>query len=446
MNTLETGTDVEKHHATLEKTHHSSRRLGAITIALIFGLFGLWSTFAEISTTIRANGKVITDTYNKIVTHPRGGIVENIFVQEGDVVKKGDKLLKINSIDYQSSLDAAISKYDTTLFTICRLKAQASFSKKLDCDTPKNQLLNPEAYRQLKSDTVSLFHAEMKSLESKTILLESKNKILLEQNEGLKIQIESNKKLLASYELELDKWKKLLTQNAVDEQKSIETARKIEQIHQQIGTLESRMKENIANIEANKKQIDLENISFKNDALTKLSKLKLDNKLTKAQIMSYRNNVENSIIKSPGEGRVTDMKIHAAGEVVPPQRPIMSIVPLKQKMKIEAYVLPTDIEKVYVGQQAEISFPSYVDPSAIPILGEITYISADSFVPDGMREPFYRILIKFTPKGMKAIKKNGFKIMPGMPVSSFVKTGKLTFLEYILHPFVLLSKGIFHAN
>ncbi len=446
MSTTENKTDIQEHHETLEKTHHSSRKMGALTIFLIFGLFGVWSIFADIATTITANGKVITETYNKIVIHPRGGIVKNVFVNEGDVVKKGDRLLEIDSTDFQSQLNGAIDKYDTNLFTVCRLEAQASFSKKFDCAAFDSKILNPEQSQQIKTDTASLFTAEMASLESKFALLNSKNNILFEQNEGLAKEIAFNKKLLFSYEKELKKWKKLLRQNAVDEQKTIETERKVEQIHQQINSIESRVKENIANIDANKKQIDLERNSFKNKALTDLGKYKLDNKLTLAQIMSYKNGVENAMIKSPGEGRIIDMKIHAVGEVVAPQKPIMSIVPKAQKMQIEAYVIPTDIEKVYVGQQTEISFPSFVDPSATPILGEVVYISADAIIPEGMKESFYRILVKFTPEGLEAIKKNGFTILPGMPVAVFVKTGEMTFFEYIMNPLIQLSKGMFHAN
>jgi epimerase transport system membrane fusion protein len=446
MHKIENKTAAQSHHEALEKTHLSSRKLGAVTILLIFGLFGIWSIFANIATTITANGKVITETYNKTVTHPRGGIIKHVFVKDGDVVKKGDRLLEIDSTDYQSNLYAAIDKYDTNLLTICRLQAEAAFSNTMECSTVKESLYNPEQFSQLYSDTHSLFQADMKNIVSKIALLQSRNSILSEQNEGLKKEIASNEKLLASYALELKKWKRLLKQNAVDEQKSIETERRLLQIRQQIDTLHSRIRENLANIDANNKQIELEKNTFKNKALTELNRLKLENKLTASQIVSFQNNVANAIIKSPGEGRVTDMKLHAAGEVAAPQKPIMSIVPKKQKMKIEAYVLPTDIEKIHVGQQAEISFPSFVDPSAVPIIGEITYISADSIVPEGMREPFYRILVKFTPQGMEAIQKNGFTILPGMPAAVFVKTGEMTLLEYIMQPLILLSKGIFHAN
>jgi len=439
-------TEVENHHETLERSHHAARRIGLITILLIFGLFGLWSVFADISTTITAQGKVITDTYNKTVMYPSGGIVKQIFVKEGTVVKKGDKLLEIDSTDFKANLNSAISHHDANLFAICRLEAQASFAEALDCSKIKNKMLDPASYEKLRTDTISLFNSEMKSLKSKEILLQSKNNILLEQNKGLEDQIKSNEKILETYRKELAKWKKLLKRNAVDEQGSIDTERKIMQIEEQINTLKSRIRENQANIEANKRQMDYEKETFKKDALTELNKNRLDNTLLKEKINAYRNQLMHATVKSPSEGKVTDMKIHAAGEVVSPYKPIMSIVPLEQKLTVEAYVNLTDIEKIHVGQKTEISFPSFVDPSAVPIIGELTYISADSVVPEGRRESFYRILVKFTPKGLTAIKKNGFNIVPGMPASVFVKTGKTTLMEYILRPFILLSKGIFNAN
>jgi len=446
MNEIEKNSEVQTHHDTLEKTHHSSRKVGMITIFLIFGLFGIWSIFANIATTITANGKVITASYNKIVTHPKGGIVKKIYVHDGDVVKKGDKLLEIDSTQYQSSLNGSVSKHDANVFTIYRMEAEAAFAKELDCSILKETLLDPEQYLPLASDTVSLFLAEMDNLESDIALLKSKNTILFEQNTGLKNEIVSNKRLLESYTKELTKWKKLLKQNAVDEQKSIEIERKIEQIHQEINSLKSRIKENLATAEANKRQIVTQKNSFKNDALRELNRLKLENKMTRSEISFYQNSVNDLTLKSPGEGRVTDMKIHAAGEVAIPQKPIMSIVPKKKKLKIEAYVLPTDIEKIYIEQKTEISFSSFVDPSAIPILGEITYISADSIIPEGMDESMYRILVKFTPEGLQAIETNGFTILPGMPATIFVKTGEMTLMEYIMQPLIQLSKGLFHAN
>ncbi len=442
----ENNTEIIDHHEELEKTHHSSRKLGRITIFLIFGLFGIWSIFAKIDTTITAQGKVITNSYNKIVMHPKGGIIKKVFVKDGDIVQANQPLLKLDSTDYGSQLHSAISKYDASLFTICRLKAQATFNDALSCMYIKDELLDKNNFGKLQTESEALFHSEMDNLSSKIALLKSQNEILIAQNKGLEQQQESQKKLLESYKKELKKWKKLLKSNAVDELKAIETERQIEQIKLTINSLSSKIEENLATINSNKKQMDLEKASFKNTAMEKISELELDNKLTKDKIASFQNNLDNTLIKAPSKGLVTDMKIHTAGEVVSPQQPIMSIVPDDKKLLIEAYVLPTDIDKVYAGQKAEISFPSFVNPSALPIEGELIYVSADTIIPEGFEEEFYKILVKITPKGMEAIKINKFEILPGMPASIFVRTGKMTLMQYIMQPIIQLSKGIFHAN
>jgi epimerase transport system membrane fusion protein len=226
----------------------------------------------------------------------------------------------------------------------------------------------------------------------------------------------------------------------------IETQRTIEESRLKIGTLHSAIEENLATIESNKQKIELEKETFKNDALTKLNEIKLENRLISERITALQNTIRNTTIKAPSDGLVTDMKIHASGEVVSPQKQIMSIVPDDKNLTIEAYVLPTDIEKLHIGQEAEVSFPSFIDPSAIPIEGKLTYLSADAITPENSKESYYVALIELTPKGLEAIRQNGFKIVPGMPSAAFIHTGKKTLMEYLLQPIIQMFKGIYHAN
>ncbi len=446
MTTIDTDTNIGEHHEILEKTHHSSRKLGTITILLLFGLFGIWSVFANIATTVTAQGKVITTSYNKIVTHPKGGIIKKFHVIEGDSVEKNQKLLELDSTDYKTQLDSSISNYDTNILNICRLDALASLSDSLDCSSHKSSVFDKDSFKQLDTETTMLFNSDIGSIRSKISLLERKNEVYLSQNNGLKQQIESNKRLLASYQKEWKKWKKLLKQEAVDELKVIDTERRVEQAKQQINSLQSGIDENLATIEANKQQIVLEQESFKNNALAERNKLKLENKQIKGKMIALENGLKNSTIKAPSAGLVTDMKLHTDGEVVSPHKPIMTIVPDSKSLMIEAFVLLTDVEKVYVGEKVEVAFASFVSPAAIPIQGEITYLSADAIVPEGLKEPFYKILVKITPDGFKAIETNEFTILPGMPVSLFIQTGESTLMRYLMQPIIQLSKGIFNAN
>ncbi len=444
--TIEKQTEVENHHEALQKTHDTSHRLGIITIILIFGIFGIWSVFANIATTITANGKVISHTFNKIVMHPSGGMVKKIYVHDGDPVKKGQNLLMLDSTDLQAELDSNIRQFDTNIFAICRFETERKLENKFDCKAGVVRVMD-KAYSQiLSSEAESGFESDARNLDAKIALLQSKISILLSTNEGLEMQIASSKRLLASYQKELKKWEKLLKQEAVDELKAIDAQRHIEQTQQQIDSLQSKIKENLATIDSYRKQIDLEKESYQNSAIKQLDELRLKNKLIEGKIIALRNNVENSTIKSPDKGFVTDMQIHSDGEVIPPLKSIMTIVPTDKELIVEAYVLPIDIEKVFVGQKGEVSFPSYVDPSAAIMWGEVTYVSADAVVPPEMQESFYRILVKLTPEGVESVKKNGFEIMPGMPAAVFINTGETTFMKYLINPIIQLSKGIFNAN
>ncbi len=446
MNENNNKTEVQEHHSELEKTHDSSRRLGTITILLIFGLFGIWSVFAEISTTISANGKVITHSYNKIVMHPRGGIVKNIFIKEGDLVKKDQALLELDSTESTSQLNSNIKKHDVNLFTICKLKSEFRLDKELDCTKYENDIIDKNSLLRIKENTQLLFTSDLQNLKAKIDLLKSKNNVLNAQNNGYTKQIESNQKLLLSYQKELKKWKKLLKSNAVDELKLIDTERKIVQVNLQIGMLQSSINENLVTIKSNEQQITLEKETFKNAALVKLNDVELENALIRDSITTLRNTVDNATVKSPSDGLVTDMKIHANREVVSPLKQIMSIVPDDKKLMIEAYILPSDIEKIYKGQKTEVSFPAFVNPSAIPMEGKLTYVSADTITQEGSQESLYVVFIELTPKGFEAIRKNDFKIIPGMQAAAFIKTGNSTLMAYLMNPIIQMFKGIYHAN
>ena len=122
----------------------------------------------------------------------------------------------------------------------------------------------------------------------------------------------------------------------------------------------------------------------------------------------------------------------------------MYIVPKTNKYFIKAMVNPNDIDKVKIGEMADVNFPSYVDPAAKPIEAKVIYVSAD--VIKTQKNQFYKAKLIFTQKGMNAIRENNFKIIPGMPVVVFIKSGRRSFASYILLPIEQLLKGAFHAN
>ncbi|WP_411376684.1 HlyD family efflux transporter periplasmic adaptor subunit [Desulfurobacterium thermolithotrophum] len=163
---------------------------------------------------------------------------------------------------------------------------------------------------------------------------------------------------------------------------------------------------------------------------------KIDIKLVALQnkIQTLRHINELAILKAPVDGIVMDMHVHAAGEVVAPHQPIMTIAST-QFVMVEAYIQPIDIDKVHIGQKASVLFPTYAVHSHVPIEGEIVYVSPD-MLP---KKNLYKILVKITGKGMETIKKNNMHIVPGLqPAVVYINTNKHSLLETI--------KGVFHER
>ena len=434
---------LDEHPITDTRKPHM---LGLITLGLIFGLFGLWAVLVEVDTTVQAGGNVISKGYKKLVVHPRGGIVKEIYVNDGDQVKKGQPIIKLDGSNIESELSNNIKQHDTLLIQSVRLEAEANLKDSADFSKIEDQLIDKNDSKSTIEHEKRLLKSDLKSLNLKIAMLKSKNDILIEQIKGLEDRIKYNQNILESYQKELNKWQSLYDRNMTDELKLFDIKRKINQILSDIDSAKSKIAENRETIDSNNHQIELEKADFEDKARNQLKDILLKISLLKNKIKSLQESRENIILKAPGAGTVSNMMIHAVGEVVPPNKPVATIVPTDKKLVLEVMVNPTDIDKVRVGQKADVQFPSYVDPAAKSVEGVVTYVSADTTVPPGAKQPFYKAHIDITPKGMEAIKENGFDIIPGMPTSVYIKAGKRSFMSYILNPLESLLKGAFHAN
>lgn len=445
QNNLQENTNQSEEHTPISSGKHPYT-LGWITLFVIFGILGLWAVLAQIETAVQASGKVITKGYKKAIQHPRGGVVTKLHFKEGQHVEKGQPILELDRVEIQSQLNTAIAQYDDFLLQKARLEAESNLSNKADFDAILSKILDHKRASKLLEKEKALFESSRRRLQDQIRLLLDKNKILAIQNRGLEEEISSNKRQLASYEKELKKWQSLYDRNMTDELKVLDRKRQVEQIRAQIIRNQSKIRENEATINANKNQIELAKSDFMNKAQQKLKEVTLKLETLNEKIKALRNANKRQTISAPDSGVITDMSIHSAGEVVIPNKPIAFVVPKKDKLVLEMMIKPTDIDKVHVGQKAEIRFPSYVDPAALPVEGNVTYVSADTIQPPGSKVSFYKALIEITPPGMKAIKINQFQIVPGMPVSAYIKAGKRSFLSYILLPLEQLIRGAFHAN
>lgn len=435
---------IEEFIKTKSRTHHF---IGIVTILLVFFLLGSWAAFSKIDTTVIGEGVTVVKNYKKVVSHPRGGIVKYIFIKEGDFVEKGDPLIELDNVAIEAKLHAKESE-------LCRLLAlkgglEAEIDLKENIIFPKElsslQCLEKE---KIINKQIEMTKAVIEDLKQKEHTSRNQIKIFRKKIEGLKKQIVIKSRLLESLQKELQKWKELKEKGFATETKLMELERKIDQLQSEIVQDKSQIVELKAQIDYEKSKIQSMYSEFKKKTYEKLNEVNDKISTLKEEIKALKNELKNSIIKAPASGIVTDLKITAAGEVISPNKPIMYIVPKNHELIIDTKILPHDRDKISLGKKAIISFPAFVDPSAVPIEGEIVYISADVInqtTPTGTKS-YYKVIVKITPQGQEAIKKNGFKIVSGMPATVYIKAAKRTPLSYILMPLEKIMKGAFHEN
>ncbi len=416
-------------------SHHKVSRLGFFIIFIIFGLIIGWAVVAKVDLTVQAPGEIVVNTYKKTIAHPRGGLIEEIYVKEGEYVKKGDKLLKIKSDQLISQLYANKANYVQLLAQKERIEAE------LNHTTPKFNKIIPE---DIKAKEFLTYRNRIFNLKQTIKSLELQIQAQKESIESLKDILKTKENLLKSYKEEYKNKQSLYEKGFIDKNKILGINRQIIQLQGDINNIKNQIAQKKSQINELKTKIELTKSNYKKELLTQLKQIETQLPNIKAKIQTLEDEIKNNIIAAPSNGIVTDMQVHSAGELIKPNTPILYIVPKTTTYFIIARVSPTDIDKVKVGEKADINFPSYVDPAAKPVEAVITYVSAD--IIKDQKDQYYKIILRFTPEGLEAIKENNFEIIPGMPVVAFIKAGKRSFASYILLPIEQLLKGAFHAN
>ena len=143
--------------------------------------------------------------------------------------------------------------------------------------------------------------------------------------------------------------------------------------------------------------------------------------------------VSRTIVRAPDSGLVNGLQVHTIGGVISPGMRIVDIVPETDDLIVEARVLPIDVDRVIVGQEATIRFSTFGGGTVPTVFGELISVSADSFQDQVTGAPYYLARVEVTDNSLADL--GDLTLIPGMPADVFIKTGSRTLFEYLLKPF-----------
>lgn len=402
-----------------------------IVIAGVCG-FLLWASLAPLDKGVPLNGTVTVSTNRKAIQHPAGGTVEAILVKEGDFVKAGEPLVRLNDVQVTADAETMRVKYFTARAAEARLIAER--------DGTDVVVFPPELMREKDDPRVAnnirmqeqLLSARLMAIKSELAAIDENIAGLRFQATGLEESRDNKKAQLEFLKEQLEGMRELAKDGYVARNRLLE----LESTYAQIS---GALSEDIGNIGRTQRQISelkLRRIQrkeeYQKEVRTQLSDVQKEAEALSNQLMGLDYDLENAVIKAPVDGIVVGMTIFTQGGVVGPGFKMMDIVPSEDLLDVEGHVPVHLIDKVHPGLPVELIFSAFNRNLTPHLPGVVTHVSADRFVDEQTGAPYYKLRAEVAPEGMEMV--SDLQIRPGMPVELFVKTGERTMMNYMLKP------------
>lgn len=417
--------------ATLETAHFGGHSLLFLT-ALFFVVAGWWASVTTLDEVTRGDGKVVPSSKVQVIQNLEGGILAEVLVAEGQIVEKGQPLLKIDDTRFSSSFRETQLKYYELLARSSRLEAESegvAFSI-------------PEEVKQqqpiLAADEMALYQSRQRELES-TI------RVLNQQAEQRKQELVESKarqhQLRRSYQLsneELTMSEPLVLQGVMSKVELLRLKRTVNDLRGEMDANRLAIPRIEASLNEVEQKIDEQGVHFQTDAARELSEVKAELARTKEIVFSLEDRVTRTQVKSPVKGTVKVLKINTVGGIIQPGMDLVEIVPIEDNLLVEAKIRPADIAFLRPGQNAMVKLTAYDFSIYGGLPAKLERISADTIV-DEKDDSFFLIYLR-TEKNYIDSSKGNLEIIPGMTTSVDILTGKKTVLDYLLKP-ILKAKN-----
>jgi adhesin transport system membrane fusion protein len=389
------------------KTPRTARMLLFTIGGMLFCML-VWAHFAILDEVKRGSGRVIPSQQMQVVQSLEGGIVLEILVQEGAIVKKGQPLMRIDDTNFAAQFGEVRERRAAMAARVARLEAEANGSKRPQFEPELSQIAPKVVATEL-----SVFDARTKKIAQDVDVLQQAHS-----------RLTNNLELLNR---ELDITRKLYAQKVVPEIEMIRLERQASETRGQLAETNSRL----TNVKT----------SFASQVEEDLAKSKGDLAVLEETIKSAQDKVRRAELRAPVYGIVNKLNVTTVGSVVQPASTMMDIVPLDDTLLVEGRIRPQDIAFIRPGQDAVVKITAY-DPSVYGSLkGKVERISADTIMEKNEKgdsgETFYRVIVR-TDKNALGSPEAPLPIIPGMVATVEVLTGAKSVLDYLLKPARLL--------
>ena len=406
--------------------------VGLTVVVLLAGGLGGWASTAEISGALIAPGSIVVESSVKKVQHPTGGVVGEVRAHDGDLVKAGDVVVRLDDTVTKANLAIVTKNLDGMLARAARLQAEQQGLDKIVFPAALLDRANDPDVKDVMASEAKLFEVRTTGRVGQKQQLRERITQLKEEIAGLEAQAKAKDQEIALVDKELVGVRTLYDQHLVQ-------LTRLTTLERDSARLVGERAQYVASMAQAKGKItetELQIIQVDKDMVSDVSKDLREANDKIGEYVERKVTAEDQLrrvdIRAPQDGMVEQSTVHTVGGVITAGDAIMLIVPQADDLQVEAKVNPQDIDKLQIGEKTLLRLSAFNQRTTPELNGVVIRVSPDVTTDQRTGQSYYTIRVSMPPAEVARL--GEVKLIPGMPVEAFVQTGDRTMLAYLIKP------------
>ena len=405
---------------------------GFATLLVALIGFGIWSATAPLSSAVVAQGTIVFEGKRKSVQHLEGGIVGEIRAKDGDHVRAGDVLVRLDPTRAQANFSIIENQLGAARALEGRLVAERDDAAEIVFAPELSQRRGEPQIAQLLALQERQFRDRRQSIVNQVSILNSRVEQYRAESRGLDTQQRNKDEQIRLIGRELVGLRELHEKGWVPITRILALEREAARLRGDRGADVAGMARIENSIGEARLQIIQTRQKFGEDVLVQLRETQNQVAELSSRLIAAQDSLQRIDILAPETGIVQGSKVLTVGGVMMAGQELMQIVPFNDRIQIEAHIQPQDIESVVPGQISELRFTALNQRTTPVIDGTVTLVSADRFVDERANVAYYLATVDVPPDQLAKLE--GHRLQAGMPVDVLIRTGERTFFQYLLKP------------
>jgi HlyD family secretion protein len=406
--------------------------VGLSVVILLAGGLGGWASTAQISGALIAPGSIVVESNVKKVQHPTGGVVGEVRAHDGDLVKAGDIVVRLDDTVTKASLAIVTKNLDGLWARAARLEAEQRGLDKITFPPMLTDRASDPEVKAVMASEAKLFEVRVNGRTGQKAQLRERIVQLNEEIAGLAAQEKAKDQEIELVQKELTGVSDLYDKHLVQ-------MSRLTTLQRDAARLSGERAQYIASRAQAKGKItetELQIIQVDKDVVSDVSKDLRETNDKIGEFVERKVTAEDQLrrvdIRAPQDGMVLQSSVHTVGGVITAGDAIMLIVPQADDLQVEAKVNPQDIDKLQVGQKTLLRLSAFNQRTTPELNGVVTRVSPDVTTDQRTGQSYYTIRVSMPAEEVARL--GDVKLIPGMPVEAFVQTGERTLLSYLIKP------------